>query len=738
MGFQDPSVPRRWFLRNPEEPEVRPVEPHSQADANRVRRLERQNAAWVRLFRQAQALGAVEGDALRSITRLATQALEVEEAGVWLHDEGRRLLTAIDHYRLPADRHTDGQWVRLHEPDAERMPWKAEGALALEDVASDPRAGVIAGIWTHPPRVTAALLAAVRRGGRVIGLIAFGHVGSRRAWHTDEIEFARAVADFTAMALEGEERHRAARELEQAFEFQQQIIETAATAVYLTDAEGRIQDVNEAFCAATDYLPEEIRGQSGLILDADPDPESPASGCSTSAPASVERTFRQRCRLQGKAGRRLEVIRNVSMIRGADGRVRGRLVSFADVTRIVEVQRRLESALAEAENARRDAVAANEAKSRFLANMSHEIRTPMNAILGMTDLVLEDSIAPQQREKLEMVQASAESLLGLLNDILDLAKIEAGRTELEPIEFGLRATVADALQSIAQRAAQKGLDFRWSVDPALPETLVGDAMRIRQVLLNLAENAVKFTEHGSVEVRLEAEAGEENVVWLRTTVTDTGIGIGADRLGAIFEAFTQADGSTTRKYGGTGLGTTIARQLVERMGGRLWAESILGAGSTFHFTVPLARSGDARPPRTDPRPDGVVGGRTVLVADGDDASRTLLTRMLERKGWHVRRASDGRGALQALSEESCDVAVIDLRLGNPDGLETIRSIRAGEGDAGARIPLVVLASDAEAAERMSLAELGIQALVAKPIDRQHLLRALERAWAARTAQRLAA
>jgi PAS domain S-box-containing protein len=716
---------------------VYPVESQPQIDAERMQRLERQNAVWTLFFRQAHTFWGADGAALRSITRLTAEALEVEELGIWLHDEDRHALVAADHFRLPADRHTSGQFVRLHEPDAERLPWRAARTQALEETSSDARAAVLVGIWTHPPRVNAALIGAIRRRGRVTGLIAAGHVGSRRTWHADEEEFVAAIADLTATVLDAQEQRRTAQDVERVLESQQQIIESAATAVYLTDEEDRIRDVNEAFCAATGYVPEEIQGQPSQILEAEASPaDGETGGCTASVAA--ERVFRQRCRLKGKGDRRLEVIRNISVIRGGEGQVRGRLVSFADVTRIVEVQRRLETALAEAEKARREAVGANESKSHFLANMSHEIRTPMNAILGLTDLVLEEEIAPTQRERLELVQSSAESLLGLLNDILDLAKIEAGRLELEPIEFSLRDAIVTALSPIAQRAAQKGLDFRWSFDAALPDTVVGDPTRLRQVLINLAENAVKFTERGWVEVHLAPESVDDSSLRLHVAVRDTGIGIGADRLDAIFEAFTQADGSTTRKYGGTGLGTTIARQLVECMGGQIWVESILGSGSSFHFTVALSRSASTRSLRPEDGPRTDPGARTVLVADGDDASRTLVARMLERKGWRVLRASDAHGAMQTLTETRCDVVLVDLRLGEPDGIDTIRRIRAGGTAAGGGVPILVMASDAVAVERMSLAELGIQGLIDKPIDRQLLLRALERAWAARTAQRLAA
>ena len=279
----------------------------------------------------------------------------------------------------------------------------------------------------------------------------------------------------------------------------------------------------------------------------------------------------------------------------------------------------------------------------------------------------------------------------------------------------------------------------------MPDAFVGDPLRLRQVLVNLAGNAVKFTERGSVAVRLELESASAGEVRLHASVTDTGIGIPAERLEAIFEPFTQGDGSSTRKYGGTGLGTTIARRIAEKMRGRLWAESAVGTGSTFHFTVPLGLPGEARaesPPESAAdeaqAPRDAPAARTVLVADSEDVSRTLIARMLERKGWSVRRVGDGQKALQLLESERFDVVLIDLRLPGVDGLETIRRIRARETDESDAVPIVVLVADAEASERMALAELGVQGLVPKPIDRQLLVRALERAWAARSARRLAA
>jgi PAS domain S-box-containing protein len=710
-------------------------------DEELAARLTRQNAIWMRLARQGWAAGGSEAGALHALTEAGAEGLEAGEAGFWLHDEKQRALAALDHFERAAGRHEAERLVYLQAPVSESAPWKAQRALSIARPEADPRARAIAGVWADPSRLAGMLVTAVRRGNRVIGILVFGRAGASGAWRADEIEFAEALSGFAAAILEAQERRRAERELQQAWEFQQQIIDTAATAVYLTDEEGRIQGVNEAFCAATGYLPEEIRGRPDTLLGAGACGED----CRLRGPAPVERILRHRCRLEGKTGRGLEVIKNASVIRGPDGRVRGTLVSFADVTQIVEGQHRLENALHDAHAARREAEAANRAKSRFLANMSHEIRTPMNAILGMTDLVLAGDLPAEHHRSLELVQSSAESLLGLLNDILDLAKIEAGKVVLEPIEFGLRPTIAAALHPLAAQAAQKGLAFRWSIDPALPESVIGDPTRLRQVLINLTANAVKFTERGSVTVRLEREEGPGSGVGMRVAVADTGVGIPADRLGAIFEAFTQADGSTTRRFGGTGLGTTIARQLVQLMGGRIWAESAEGIGSTFHFTVCLGRAADETGgPAPAPAPIEAraetpgASVRTLLLADGDAVHRRLLSRMLERKGWQVHRVADGDTMLSALGRGGFDAVLMDLRLPGIGGIETLRRIRGLEGDAADPLPVIVITADAEAPERMSLAELGVQALVPRPIDRQQLLRAVERAWAARSVRRHAA
>ena len=506
------------------------------------------------------------------------------------------------------------------------------------------------------------------------------------------------------------ERRRAEQEILRQKQYFETLVSNSPVAIVVLDNDAKITSCNPSFEKLFGYNSREVLGVNIDTLITDPESYDEALQYTQQAMTSLLHNVGKRRRRDGSLVD-VEIFGAPVTVGGENV---GALAIYHDISELV--------------NTRQEAEQSNRAKSEFLANMSHEIRTPMNGVIGMLELALDTSMTSEQREYLSISLQSAEALLGLINEILDFSKIEARGVELEKIDFDLRNTVEEMASTLAMRAQDKGLELACLINPDLKVKLHGDPARLRQILINLVGNAVKFTHQGEIVVRAEPTAETETHITIRFAVQDTGIGIPQERQKAIFERFTQADGSTTRKYGGTGLGLTICKRLVEAMGGQIWIESTVGVGSTFLFTITFEKqAGEAQAVAPLVFEPVELKDLRLLGVDDSATNRTILTRMAESFGCRIETVGSGAKALEMLQNafrtgDPFRVILLDMQMPGMDGEQTVRAIKS---DPVVReVKIIILTSIGQRGDAARLEALGVAGYLLKPLKQQMLREAL--------------
>ncbi|MFH1861940.1 MAG: PAS domain S-box protein [bacterium] len=566
-------------------------------------------------------------------------------------------------------------------------------------------------------------LSALRKDGTTFPVeITVSAVKIRNQWNAIAI-----VRDITARKL-------AEDSLRKSNEFQRLLLKTAATAIFTTDAQDCIISVNEAFQTITGYTKEDVIGKHCYAFLRSPTPDKE---CDFLTQSQEEQVLRKECIIKAKNGKSLTTLKNAILLWGENGQFSGAIESFVDVTELIEARKRaeeinqelweanqeLERAIQYAREMANQAEMSSVAKSVFLANMSHEIRTPLNGILGFAQLLMEEeNLNVEQRDFVNTIYSSGTALLGLINDILDFSKIEAGKLDLETIPFDFLTTVEGVCEILSRKVSEKELELNCFVSPEIPSNLIGDPSRLRQVLMNLLGNAVKFTKHGEITVTVEPEERHQKEIVLRFIIRDTGIGIPADRLDVIFNSFTQADGSTTRKYGGTGLGLAISKRLVELLGGRIWVISESSKGSTFYFTAHFSVA-EVQTPKQRPVEEMDLQGLPVLIVDDNATNRRFLKELLQIWKLNPTAVEGARKALTTLRtaaarQEPFSLVLLDAQMPEVDGFELAETIK--EDPVLKDTTLILLTSAGRRGDSARCKAAGISAYLNKPIKQSDL------------------
>lgn len=673
-----------------------------------ARALKQRNVIAELVNDEAVSTGEVEA-AMRRLVLAGTEALSVERASVWLLSADQDDLRCASLFEAKERQHSEGMVLLSEKYPRYFAALRSKQQIRANDAPNDPRTSEFAKDYLVPLGITSLLDVGIQMEGRLLGVVCFEHIGPKRTWHSDEVAFAITLAAMVAQTLANGERKQAEAHRKEMDEMQHTLLANLPVGVVIVDTETGLIDLVNPHAA---FLLE--REESAIL--GKPQEEFFAETKAHHASENIEESVEQELLIAN--GSRLAILKNDKHIQ-FQGKEKF-LQCFVDISDRKRAEEQLLANNAALEVAIQQAEKATIAKSEFLANMSHEIRTPMNGVIGMTGLLIDTPLNSDQRRYAETVRASGEALLAIINDILDFSKIEAGKLDIEILDFDITTLLEDFADTMTMRAHEKGLELLCAADPGVPTLLRGDPGRIRQILTNLVGNAIKFTASGEVAIRVAfvLDIGEE--VFLRFSIKDTGIGIPQDKIGILFDKFTQADASTTRTYGGTGLGLAICKQLVELMGGEIGVESEPGKGSEFWFALRLGKQ--AGEGKGLSLPSDLEDIR-VLVVDDNATNREILSTRLTNWGMRVSEAADGAAALQVLYQGLAEkdpfrVAIVDMQMPEMDGATLGRAIRVDAQFNDLR--MVVLTSMGAPGDARRFQEIGFSAYTTKPLRHEEM------------------